>query len=139
MSDDDYEIGYKKPPKSGQFKKGKSGNPKGRPKQDRKERTFWEVFRSALNRPVAVKIEGRDYSATIQEALIMTLTSSALNGNHQALKIAVQLMDKMSPPAGMPAAPKMVFNAPADGIPEQPPIFGEDNEGAKKEDPKEGE
>jgi hypothetical protein len=27
-----YEVGYAKPPKSGQFEKGKSGNPKGRPK-----------------------------------------------------------------------------------------------------------
>ncbi|MEW9922579.1 DUF5681 domain-containing protein, partial [Marimonas sp. MJW-29] len=29
---DDYEVGYGKPPKSAQFKPGKSGNPKGRPK-----------------------------------------------------------------------------------------------------------
>ena len=28
----DYEVGYKKPPKKNQFKKGQSGNPKGRPK-----------------------------------------------------------------------------------------------------------
>ena len=27
-----YEVGYGKPPRSGQFTKGKSGNPKGRPK-----------------------------------------------------------------------------------------------------------
>ena len=26
----EYEIGYGKPPKSGQFKRGESGNPKGR-------------------------------------------------------------------------------------------------------------
>ena len=32
MADDDYDVGYKKPPKTKQFKKGKSGNPGGRPK-----------------------------------------------------------------------------------------------------------
>jgi hypothetical protein len=30
--DPGYEVGYGKPPQSTQFKKGKSGNPKGRPK-----------------------------------------------------------------------------------------------------------
>lgn len=34
MSDEkkDYEVGYGKPPKRTRFKKGQSGNPKGRPK-----------------------------------------------------------------------------------------------------------
>ena len=32
MGKKDYEVGYGKPPKSGQFKPGQSGNPKGRPK-----------------------------------------------------------------------------------------------------------
>ena len=32
MPDSDYEVGYKKPPKSTQFQPGQSGNPKGRPK-----------------------------------------------------------------------------------------------------------
>jgi hypothetical protein len=66
----DYEIGYKKPPKSGQFKKGVSGNPLGRPKKasdfgaplirefnskmtinengQRKVVTKWEVFMKQL-------------------------------------------------------------------------------------------
>ena len=30
---DDYEVGYGRPPKKTQFKKGQSGNPKGRPKR----------------------------------------------------------------------------------------------------------
>jgi hypothetical protein len=32
MAKDNCEIGYKKPPTRSQFKKGSSGNPKGRPK-----------------------------------------------------------------------------------------------------------
>jgi len=32
-SNKDKKVGYKKPPKKTQFKKGKSGNPKGRPKK----------------------------------------------------------------------------------------------------------
>src|ERR1700729_1716565 len=30
---EDYEVGYAKPPESGKFKKGVSGNPSGRPKK----------------------------------------------------------------------------------------------------------
>ena len=32
MAKKDYAIGYKRPPRATQFKPGRSGNPKGRPK-----------------------------------------------------------------------------------------------------------
>jgi hypothetical protein len=32
--DDEYDVGYRKPPKASQFQKGKSGNSRGRPKQE---------------------------------------------------------------------------------------------------------
>ena len=38
-------IGYRNPPKNNQFKKGRSGNPKGRPKQDRKQLSEGHLFR----------------------------------------------------------------------------------------------
>jgi hypothetical protein len=42
-----YEIGYGKPPLSGRFRAGVSGNPKGRPK--RKPTPLAEIIKTVLN------------------------------------------------------------------------------------------
>lgn len=48
---DDYEIGYKKPPKNGQFKKGQSGNPKGRPTGSKNKK---KVFNDILSQEITI-------------------------------------------------------------------------------------
>ena len=49
---DDYEVGYGRPPKHGQFPPGKSGNPKGRPSR---HRNFRLVLETVLNETVRMR------------------------------------------------------------------------------------
>ena len=83
----EYEVGYGRPPKKNQFRKGKSGNPKGRPK---KKVTVQEVFWKALNHKVVVN--GRNGSATITklEAAVTQLVNKAAKGDTKALSILLR-------------------------------------------------
>jgi hypothetical protein len=47
-------TGYGKPPKSGQFKKGQSGSPKGRPKKPSRPVSRAYLFRKVANEMVVV-------------------------------------------------------------------------------------
>lgn len=77
-----YTSGYMKPPKEHRFKKGKSGNPKGRPK--RKE-TLHSISRRVLNKKIRIKGEPRKVS--MLEAIALRLRELAAKGNPRALRI----------------------------------------------------
>lgn len=83
MSDDsdNYEIGYKRPPQDTRFKKGQSGNPKGRPKGSKNLRT---VLNETLNEKVNIIQNGRTYEVTVIEAIIKRTTNDALNGDKRS-------------------------------------------------------
>ncbi|MGJ8606264.1 MAG: DUF5681 domain-containing protein [Marivita sp.] len=80
----DYEVGYGKPPKSGAFKKGQSGNLKGRPKGTRNFQT--ELQRILYSR-VTVTVGGKPKSVSVVEASLMRLREKALKGDQKALEI----------------------------------------------------
>jgi hypothetical protein len=77
----EYKIGYAKPPKSGQFKRGKSGNPKGRPKGSLKLATD---LAAELNEQITVREDGRARRVSKQRALIKSLMAKALQGDIRA-------------------------------------------------------
>lgn len=79
---DDYEVGYGKPPKHGQFKMGKSGNPKGRPKSSQNFRTDLE---ETLHQAVTINEKGRPRIVSSQKAALLRLLEKALKGDPRAL------------------------------------------------------
>jgi hypothetical protein len=84
--DDNDEMGYGKPPKKGMFKKGQSGNPKGRPKG---VRNFQTELQNVLCSKVTVTVAGKPKSVSVVEAALMRLREKALKGDQRALEIVL--------------------------------------------------
>jgi Family of unknown function (DUF5681) len=76
-----YKVGYGKPPKVKQFKRGRSGNPKGRPKGSRNLATD---LAAELDEPITVREDGRSRRISKQRALIKSLMAKALQGDVRA-------------------------------------------------------
>ena len=77
----DYPVGFKKPPRSTQFKKGESGNPRGRPRGTRNLKTD---LREELDERVIVHDPKGDRHISKQRALIMSLLAKAIKGDSRA-------------------------------------------------------
>jgi hypothetical protein len=84
----DYKVGYGKPPKSGQFKRGKSGNPKGRPKGSLK---LANDLAAELSEQITVREDGKARRVSKQRALIKSLMAKALQGDVRATAAVLAL------------------------------------------------
>ena len=80
-------AGYANPPVQHRFKKGRSGNPRGRP---RKQDDLWGHLNRVLNRKV--KLQGSDDQIPIREALIRRLRELALAGDRRALELQRRIL-----------------------------------------------
>ena len=85
-------MSYKNPPKHTQFKKGQSGNPKGRPPKCKKRPpTLADDLRQELEEEVTVNKNGEVARVTKQRALIAAVTTAAINGRIGQQRLIVQL------------------------------------------------
>jgi hypothetical protein len=84
-----YEIGYKRPPKSGQFKQGRSGNPKGRRKGSR---NFLTILEQELGQSIIVNENGRKKKITRLQAMVKRMVAGALQGEHRSLLTLIEIL-----------------------------------------------
>jgi hypothetical protein len=75
-SDDD--VGYGKPPKRTQFKKGESGNPRGRPKGAKSISTIVE---EELNRKIEVTENGKTVRRPVRQLIVRAAVREAVKGS----------------------------------------------------------
>jgi Family of unknown function (DUF5681) len=88
---EDYEVGYGKPPKNGQFKKGVSGNPSGRPK---KPSDFASQLKKELDSELIITEKGKRKVMKKSELVAKQLVNKAAAGSVPATRLLVDLKQR---------------------------------------------
>ena len=92
---DDYDIGYGKPPEASRWQKGRSGNPKGRPKT---RADHLKDAAAILSEPVTARTpDGKPVSLAGIEAAYLALCRKGLKGDVPALLRAISIMLEVQP------------------------------------------
>jgi hypothetical protein len=84
-----YEIGYRRPPESGRFKKGQSGNPKGRPKGST---NFLTILEQELGESIVVTENGKKKTISRMHGMVKRIVAGALQGDLKALMTLFEIL-----------------------------------------------
>ena len=85
----DYVVGYGKPPLHTRFQKGRSGNPKGRP---RGKKNMSTLLSAALDASIIVVENGRRKKITKREAIVTQLVNKSASADLKATQIVLALL-----------------------------------------------
>jgi hypothetical protein len=109
----DYEIGYRKPPKRSRFKKGQSGNPKGRP---RGAKSLITLLMAELEEKISVNENGRSRRLTKREALVKQLVNKAVMGGFREFRILSELVRPEEQRITEALSAAKIGNSPSDRV-----------------------
>ena len=89
MSEEEEEVGYCQPPRESRFRKGQSGNPRGRPKNRHRE----IPYDSVLGQMVTIKENGHERRVTAAEAFLLQLAQKGLAGDSAAARASLEAIE----------------------------------------------
>jgi hypothetical protein len=85
------EKGYGKPPKKHQFKKGVSGNPRGRPKG---KSSLLSDLNKIVNQKISVNLNGQNMRLTKRQAFLQRVANDAIAGGAGAGRLLYELLKR---------------------------------------------
>jgi Family of unknown function (DUF5681) len=89
-----YEVGYGKPPLHTRFRKGQSGNPKGRGKGTK---NFATIFMKAMSQSVTITENGKRRKISKLDAAVTQLANDAARGDKKAIQLVFALLQALEP------------------------------------------
>ena len=92
---DDHEVGYRKPPKSTRFKKGRSGNPRGRPKRALNVKA--ELL-AELAETILIREQGKQKKVNKLRAGFKAQAAKAVQGDTKAIAFLASTLIRLFDP-----------------------------------------
>lgn len=107
-------TGYGQPPKARRFAKGRSGNPRGRPKNCHRQIPYDTV----LGQMVTIREDGRERRVTAAEAFLLQLTQKGLAGDSVAARASMEAIEAARSARGgdQPMVTKIVLSSAGSGV-----------------------
>lgn len=107
----DYEVGYGRPPKSGQIKLGEVRNPWGR---NGKRQQSNDLLLKVAEEVIQANLNGRAASMTQEEAAYRRLIQEALRGDPRSLKLLLEHLSRRRPPVAPVPTPEELVQQQAE-------------------------
>jgi len=135
-------VGYRRPPKTTQFKKGKSGNPRGRPKGSR---NVGAVLRDVIDQKIQITENGKIRHLPALEVMLRRAFNDAMRSGPGAQKFFFSLIDRyadLNETAVVPDTDEVLaedreilarYLGMVSGTPSSSPEHPEDDDGDKEE------
>jgi hypothetical protein len=87
---DEYEVGYRRPPLHSRFQPGQSGNPSGRPKG---AQNFRSLFQKIMKEQISLREGDTTKKISKAEAILRGLAISAMKGDARSLMALFKLAE----------------------------------------------